>query len=323
MELREVEVFLALAEELHFGRAATRLRLTQGRVSQTIRALETEIGGALFERTNRQVSLTPLGARFRVGAQRGYEELHRALRDCRAAARNITSQLRVGYLPSMGNDVVTRIVGAFERRHPECHVYLHTLHLRHSLDPEPALLAGETDIALCWSPGGDGRALETPRLVVGPVLEQVPRAVLVPDDHPLAKRGSVTLDDLADCVLLNPSKSAPVQQRELWSPPVTPSGRPLRHTGEDIVGLTNRAELTADDVLTLVARGHGLHLTVATLLEHIPFRGLTLVPVTDLPPMALVPVWTASTENATFRAFAQAAAEAAKAMQHNRKPNIS
>ncbi|MBK1785600.1 LysR family transcriptional regulator [Prauserella cavernicola] len=320
MELREVEVFLALAEELHFGRAATRLRVTQGRVSQTIRSLESEIGGTLFERSNRQVSLTPLGARFLVGAQRGYDELQRALRESRAAARDITSQLRVGYLPSMGNDVVTGLVAAFERRYPECHVYLNTLHLRHRLDPEPALLAGETDIALCWSPGGDGTALETPRVVVGPVLQEVPRAVLVPGDHPLTAHRSVSLDDLADYVLINPGNNVPAHHRDRWTPQTTPSGRQLRHTVDDIVGMTHRAELSADDVLTLVARGHGLHLTVATLLEHIPFRGLALVPISDLPPMVLVPVWAAGAENATYRAFANTAAEAAKALRDKRNP---
>ncbi|MFC4002793.1 LysR family transcriptional regulator [Prauserella oleivorans] len=307
MELREVEVFLALAEELHFGRAAARLRLTQGRVSQTIRALETEVGGSLFERTNRQVRLTPLGARFREGAQRGYDELRRALRDTRAAARNVTGRLSIAYLPSIGNDLVTRIVRTFEAGHPECRVYLHTLFPSRKIDLEPTLLEGDTDIALSWSPGGDGAAVASPRLVVGPVLAEVPRAVLVPADHPLAAYESVSLEDLVDYVLINPSNAAPQWQRELWTPSVTPSGKRLRLTADDVVAMTHHDELTADDVLTLVARGHGLHLTVATLLEHIPFPGLAAVPVRDMPPMALVPVWSATAENPAIRAFAEAA----------------
>ncbi|MEU6645649.1 LysR family transcriptional regulator [Saccharomonospora sp. NPDC046836] len=308
MELREVEVFLTLAEELHFGRAAVRLRITQGRVSQTIRALEKEIGGALFERTNRQVRLTPLGEQFRIGARRGYDELHRALRECRATARNITSQLRVGYLPSMGSDAVTGIVNAFEQRHPECRVYLHTLQLRRSLDPEPALLAGDTDIALCWSPGGDGSAMKTSRLVVGPVLAYVPRAVLVPSDHPLTRHSSIVLDDLVDYVLINPSTAAPAHQRELWTPSTTPTGHTLTHTADDIMRMTHQDEVTANAVLTLVARGNGLHCTITTLLDHIPFSGLSVIPIRDMPPMALVPVWAATLENATIRAFARTAA---------------
>ena len=61
VELREIETFLVLTEELHFGRTAERLYLSQSRVSQTIRSMETSLGGRLFERTSRQVRLTPLG----------------------------------------------------------------------------------------------------------------------------------------------------------------------------------------------------------------------------------------------------------------------
>lgn len=61
MERHEIEVFLALAEELHFARTAQCLRISPGRVSQTIKALERRIGGALFERSSRHVALTPVG----------------------------------------------------------------------------------------------------------------------------------------------------------------------------------------------------------------------------------------------------------------------
>lgn len=64
MDLRDVETFLVLSQELHFGRTARRLQITQGRVGQTIQALEREIGGALFDRTSRRVRLTPLGRQF-------------------------------------------------------------------------------------------------------------------------------------------------------------------------------------------------------------------------------------------------------------------
>jgi DNA-binding transcriptional LysR family regulator len=65
VELREIETFLVLAEELHFGRSATRLHLSQSRVSQTIRSIESRIGGRLFDRTSRQVRLTLLGELLR------------------------------------------------------------------------------------------------------------------------------------------------------------------------------------------------------------------------------------------------------------------
>ncbi|MGH3486399.1 MAG: LysR family transcriptional regulator [Actinopolymorphaceae bacterium] len=65
MELRDIEIFLTLAEELHFGRTAARLHVTTARVSQAVKKQERHIGGALFDRTNRAVKLTPLGVQLR------------------------------------------------------------------------------------------------------------------------------------------------------------------------------------------------------------------------------------------------------------------
>jgi len=89
-------------------------------VSQTIRALEREVGAALFERTSRSVRLTALGERFRSGAQRGYDELNRTLAEARAAARDITGELSVGYLPSIGGGLLATVAAAFEQHHPQC-----------------------------------------------------------------------------------------------------------------------------------------------------------------------------------------------------------
>ncbi|MGH2805599.1 MAG: LysR family transcriptional regulator, partial [Thermoleophilaceae bacterium] len=72
VELRDIRAFLVLADELHFGRTAERLGLTQSRVSQTIRTLEARLGGPLFERTSRRVRLTALGERLRDAAEPAY-----------------------------------------------------------------------------------------------------------------------------------------------------------------------------------------------------------------------------------------------------------
>ena len=72
VELRELRVFLTLAEELHFGRTAERLEITPSYASQTIRTLEARIGGRLFDRTSRRVKLTPLGARLAAQARPAY-----------------------------------------------------------------------------------------------------------------------------------------------------------------------------------------------------------------------------------------------------------
>lgn len=89
MDLRQLEVFLTLADELHFGHTADRLHLTQPQVSRAVAALERHIGAPLFERTSRRVRLTPLGRRLRTEAEPAYRLLQDALRDARAEARQV------------------------------------------------------------------------------------------------------------------------------------------------------------------------------------------------------------------------------------------
>ncbi|MGO1051370.1 LysR family transcriptional regulator [Crossiella sp. CA198] len=304
MELREIEAFLVLAEELHFGRTAARLHLTQGRVSQTIRTLEREIGGALFERTSRSVRLTGLGKEFLAGARTGHEQLLTTLRACQVLARGVNGTLRVGYHPSMGLDFVTGLVRAFEARHPRCAIQLNATEIGPDLLP---VFAG-AQVVLTWSPG-DPELLRDTGLGVGPVLARHPRALVTPADHPLARGESICVEDLAGHLLCNPTNSAPPAHRAAWTPVVTPSGRPIPQTSDDLCALTGKTSMLVDDALILVARGVGLHCSVAGVLDRMPFPGLVAVPIRDLPPMLAVPVW--HQDSAAVRAFVDLAAELA------------
>src|SRR5882757_6034720 len=96
--MREIEAFLAVADELHFGRAAQRLHITTASVSQAIRALERQVGGSLFERTSRQVALTPVGVRLRAGVGAAYDQLRASMQEAQRASRQSgTDILRVGF----------------------------------------------------------------------------------------------------------------------------------------------------------------------------------------------------------------------------------
>ncbi|MFE0254485.1 LysR family transcriptional regulator [Streptomyces sp. NPDC059010] len=313
MELRDVETFLEVARALHFGRAAERLNVTQGRVSQIIKALEREVGGALFERSSRRVCLTPLGERFRAGAEDGYDRLMATLRECRDMTRQVGDRLRIGYQWTMGGQLADRLVTAFTSGHPHCEVVINSLVYRAGGNMAPLAGGSDVDLALWWSPGGDGSAVEAPGLVVGPLLAAVPRGVLVPSAHPLARRAAITLDDLTPYELLRLPDTVHPRLRERWLPTHTGSGRALRHTDEDMSRLMGTSDLPVQDVLALVARGRGLHLTVADLLDQVPFPGLAVVPVLDMPPMVVVPVWRSTRENATIRAFVRSAAHATAA----------
>jgi len=97
VRLDQLEVVLALAEELHFGRTARRLHISQSRVSKLVAALEREVGGALFDRASRRVRLTPLGGRFveRVGA--AYRDLVSAVDEVGPAGSDATADRRGSY----------------------------------------------------------------------------------------------------------------------------------------------------------------------------------------------------------------------------------
>src|SRR5215211_3405873 len=125
IELREVRVFLTLAEELHFGRTAERLSLTPSRVSQSLRALEHKLGGRLVHRTSRRVELTAFGERFHREAGAAYEHLTGVLQRAHAANRSIHGTLRLYQFsgPASGPHLLS-IVDRFEAHHPDCHVEL-------------------------------------------------------------------------------------------------------------------------------------------------------------------------------------------------------
>jgi DNA-binding transcriptional LysR family regulator len=304
VELRDVQTFLVLAEELHFGRTAKRLHMTQGRVSQIIRSLECEVGEKLFERTSRQVRLTTLGRQFHTGARIAYNRLAETLQECRTVARSDRGELRLGYVATIGSNFAASIAVAFEAHQPRCAITLNCInvfspHLAASLDDD-------MDVMLVWSPGGDGDAVHSSDVKVGPVLAEASSGLLVPDNHPLAAYPEISLEDLADYELLWPPETGAAPGGcDLWTPRVTPSGRPLRRASQDLVTMTGRREVTVEDVITLVARRRGLHCTVVSLLENFPFPGLRIVPISDMPPMVVVPVWSTANDNPAARAFAE------------------
>jgi DNA-binding transcriptional LysR family regulator len=123
VELREIEVFLVLSEELHFGRTAERLHLSQSRVSQSIQAMESRVGGALFERTSRRVRLTALGAQLCDGLRPGFDQIRRAVAEARDTACGPSGELRIGLLTlAAGGAAFDTLVGGFEQRFPACRV---------------------------------------------------------------------------------------------------------------------------------------------------------------------------------------------------------
>jgi DNA-binding transcriptional LysR family regulator len=289
-EFRDLDVFLALVDELHFGRTADKLRMTPSRVSQIIRGLERRVGGKLFERTSRRVRLTPLGERFAQNLAPAYEQLHRAYIDAQEAAIGVAGTVRLGmYSPANGGRHLLQILEVFQARHPACAVRLVETDLaRDQLD---WLRRRDVDCLAMRLPFHDSD------LVVGPVLSRERRVVLVAKDHPLAGRRSIRYDDLADCVVPAALPTLPREMMDALIPPVTPSGTRLR-----------RDEVhSVSEALMRVLTGEVVHPTVASFLEHYPNPGVTSVPIRDLPPSETALVWLRSNESVKVKALARAA----------------
>jgi DNA-binding transcriptional LysR family regulator len=218
IDLRELRVFLALSEELHFGRTAERLHLTSSRVSQSLRELEDKLGAQLVHRTSRRVQLTSFGKRFVEEVGPAYGQLIRVLEDTHGAAQSLAGSLRLGLFsgPAEGPHLV-RIVDAFRALHPESEVDIVQLSWD---DPLAQLRSGAVDLIACWLP------LEQRDLVVGPILTRQERVVAVAREHPLAKRTSVSVEELADHPLPR-FDGWPRELHEAFFPTKTPSGRPI------------------------------------------------------------------------------------------------
>jgi hypothetical protein len=201
---------------------------------------------------------------------------------------------------------VAKLVDAFESAYPGSVVVFNSLGVRVANPLESLMLDPTLDLALMWCPG-DGRLLSTPALMVGAAIEEDPRALLVPVDHPLAGRAAVGLDELVGYPLLEPGLPMLPALREAWAPYMTPSGRRLEYADEDLASMIGRPEVTVTDIYPLVLAGRGLHFTVSSVLDRLPCPGLVAVRVTDMPPAVLVPVWRASADDEGIRAFVEIA----------------
>jgi DNA-binding transcriptional LysR family regulator len=183
LDLRLVRYFTAVADHRHFGRAAAALHVAQPSLSRQIRRLEQQLGARLLDRTPQGTRLTEAGEVFLPRAKALLRSASQAAVSTRAAAE--PSRITIGYTTSL---IVTPAARELRRRHPDAEV--HTLHLAWD-EPRAALLERRVDAAVARLP------FPTDQLHVT-VLYDEPRALLVPVDHRLAGRESVTLDDIAD-----------------------------------------------------------------------------------------------------------------------------
>jgi DNA-binding transcriptional LysR family regulator len=293
IELREIRIFLILAEELHFARTAERLGLTKARVSQSLRDLERKLGEPLLFRTSRRVALTPFGERFHAEAGAAYEELASALERSHEAGRGLAGTLRLGvFEPCAGGPHLLDIVRAFEARHPECEVRV--TEITHAEDPITILRRGEVHVEAIRQP------LDAPDLVTGPVLTRDPRVLAVAEDHPLAARTRLSIEDVAD-YWVTECVGVPETIMRAYIPESAPSGRPIRRI--------DLSPVQPFELASLIVRGRVVHPTVPRFADHFPMNGITLVPIEDMQPMTSALVWRSAAAGPRLRAFVRTAVD--------------
>jgi DNA-binding transcriptional LysR family regulator len=283
MELRQLERFLAVAEEGHFTRAASRCRISQSALSASIRSLERELDSRLFVRTTRKVELTEAGrvlleeARCTLGAAASARESVLAVRGL------LRGSLRVGGIPTPGLLDQAALLASFRDHHP-------AVDIRYVRDTSMALIpeigAGRLDIALVSLPQ------QLPEPVLAVPLSTQPLMFVCRPDHPLAGRTQVTLASLAEHDFVGPPKGS---------------------TGYEAVdqvfagtGAERRVRFEAVDILTIldfVAHGLGFTLLPEYLATSRP--DLRAIPLAD-PDMAwtLAAVMSRHQATPTARAFA-------------------
>jgi DNA-binding transcriptional LysR family regulator len=280
VELRELRIFLVLADELHFGRTAERLGISQPGVSEAVRVLEARLGVKVFDRTSRLVRLTSAGEELKRHLAPALAALDQALAQTNQLSRSVRGLLRAGFVLTTEGPALSGLVATFQARYPACEVRLQEVE---TFDAYRALRRGDIDVLCNWL------AVDEPDLTAGTAFAYYPRALAVAATHRLASQNTVSI------ALLPPT--IPPAVYDLLVPPRTPSGHPIRRT---------QPVQTVNEILSLVARGRIVHPTSST----VPIFNrddIVLIPIEGLPPIPLGLVWRTSRENPRIRALNEVA----------------
>nr|WP_305123367.1 LysR family transcriptional regulator [Roseomonas sp. GC11] len=262
--MRQLGCFVAVAEELHFGRAAARLHMLPSALGRHIRLLEEELGARLLLRTTRHVALTPAG-------QALLEEARIVLAAAQAAAARVRAlgggaALRLGAIDSAASTLVPPLLSAFRQRHPAVDIRLTEEKSSRLL---PQLEAGRLDLVFIRTPpAGSGLAFRA--------LGQEKLVAALPEGHPLALRKSLAVRDLVgERLILPPRHARPHSHalvRHLFESADLPPPRPAQEAAEK------------QTIIALVAAGMGVAL-VPEWVARLQAEGLAYRPL-EAPPQA-------------------------------------
>ncbi len=186
MNLKTLQSFITLAEELHFGRAAQQCGVSQPAMSRLLSDLEAEVGVKLLHRTSRDVSLTHAGQTFLSSARQAIAHVDMGMRAAKASVVNGIDTLKVGMMLGVAQPYVGRLIRRFKAAHPETRISLYHIDER---SIGSALTSGKIDLAVAWE-------VSIPAGLHRKNLASVPLSVLVPTGHRLEQQETVSFSDL-------------------------------------------------------------------------------------------------------------------------------
>jgi DNA-binding transcriptional LysR family regulator len=283
LDLRRVRYFVAVAEELHFGRAAARLYITQPVLSRQIRLLEQELGAQLLERSSRDVRLTGPGEQLLEDGRMLLAAAEAARRRCVASAA-ARPMLTIGF---WGCEWIAPALRRFAAEFPHADARLHRISWDDQID---VLHDGRVDVAFLTLPA-DTRGLE-----VVPFQEDQRLAVL-PLDHQAAGSPEIGIDDLADDPVIVQG-GATEEWNAFHNVDPRPDGRHPRRGP-----VANNFQ----EKLELVAAGAAISFMPAAAAKYYAPPGIVYVPVPDLPPIEIYLAWKPERSSALVDGFVRAA----------------
>ena len=282
VDLRKLRYFVAVAEQLHFGRAAEALHIAQPVLSRQIKALEDELRTQLFARDKRATELTPAGRQLLADARPLLASADALRRRVARAARG-PGTFTIGFMPGL---IVTAAVRAMLGRHPQLTVDV----LRTGWDDQTEVIRdGRADVSYVRLPA-DQRGLHSQ-----PLLTE-PRVAVLPDDHRLAGKTAVSIADLADEHLLQDPGAVPE-----WRDIATEMRS--RHRPDAPVFRT------VEEKLEHVAAGHGIVLLPLSTAAFYTRPGVSYTQVSDIPPNQVCLAWDAARRSRLIHDFAAIAAD--------------
>ena len=260
IELRHMRYFLAVMEELHFGRAADRLHMAQPPLSRAIRKLEENLGVQLLVRSSRSVAPTAAGRAFAEEARKVLASVDHAIAEARHAG-GASTVMRIGCMLHLQPSRLHAFLDAFVARDPD--VVTEVTHLG-ALDQVHRLRGGELDVAIFLDVG------EQPDIATEPMFPGEDLAAFVAESHPLAARDVIRPEDVADETLIVFARAA--------NPSLHDRARVLIEDGgfhfRDVLEATS---IHARDALVLAAQKRGVYLGFAHFRQDIAAQGARVV----------------------------------------------